>query len=433
MCATFGKLTAENVTQLTRALDEVQRPLLHKEVEALVGPDGQGQVVVDVDLSGQKVRGEAKQYTGTDFGYIKGQLARGYQIVAAFLTGVQNRFAVASTLKSGKAHAQSGGCLLEILPGVETRLDRPQRRTECVQQCMVEQKARIRQVHQEITALQGRGSARRRPKLERELKDAVEALIGLNRRLRQYRQDNATNPSPVRIVLRADSAFGTLEVFQRLLELGYEFAIKSYSGSNPAYKTLLDSLPADDWVEVGKNRYAAEGIAVPSPQLLGAFPLRLVALRRSDADGRQVRSVVVTTFGTETMTTKEMVTFYHARQTIEAGFQECKGTLHFGKPRLRKYESNAAFTQLVLFAFNLIRWVRPCLQTTATKIANAKTRFLVRIAARCRASVRHAADKVHILFSRGTTLAGLRVVVTWPPDYPFSVSNGHMSTCLRET
>lgn len=433
VCATFSKLTPENIGELTKALDEVQGPMLRKEVQALVGPDGQGQVVVDIDLSGQKVRGEAKQYTGTDFGYIKGQLARGYQIVAAFLTGVQDRFAVASTLKSGKAHAQSGGCLLEILPGVEARIGRPLRRTEWVQQCMVEQKARIRRVHQEITNLQGRGSARRRPKLERERKDAVEALIGLNQRLREYRRDNATNPSPVRIVLRADSAFGTLEVFQRLLELGYEFTIKSYSGSNPAHKTLFDALPADDWVKVGKNRYAAEGIAVPSPQLLGTFPLRLVALRRSDADGRQVRSIVVTTYGSETMTTKEMVSFYHARQTIEAGFQECKGTFHFGKPRLRKHEANAAFTQLVLFAFNLIRWVRPCMQTKAAKIAKAKTRFLVRTAARCRATVRHAVDALHILFSRGTSLAGLRVVVTWPPDYPFSVSKGRMSTCSRET
>lgn len=433
VCATFGKLTPENVTELTKALDEVQAPMLRKEVAALVGPDGQGRVVVDIDLSGQKVRGEAKQYTGTDFGYIKGQLARGYQIVAAFLTGVKDRFAIAGTLKSGKAHAQSGGCLLEILPEVEARIGRPLRRIEWVLQCMVEQKARIRHLHHELTYLKGKGSARRRPKLEREFKETVAALIGLNRRLRAYREANAANPSPVRIVLRADSAFGTPEVFQRLLELGYEFTIKSYSGSNAAYKALFDAIPAARWVEVGKNRYAVEGVAVPLPQLLGAYPLRLVALRRWDADGREVRSVVVTTFDAETEPTKEVVTFYHARQTIEAGFQECKGTLHFGKPRLRKYEANAAFTQLVLFAFNLIRWVRPCLHTTAAKIAKAKTQFLVRIAAKCRATVRDAADALHILFSRGTSLDGMRVVVTWPPDYPVFVSNGPMSTCLRET
>ena len=65
----------------------VQAPLLQQEVEALSGPDRQGLVPIDIDLSGQKVRGEAKQYTGTDFGYMQGKLARGYQIVAAFLSG----------------------------------------------------------------------------------------------------------------------------------------------------------------------------------------------------------------------------------------------------------------------------------------------------------------------------------------------------------
>lgn len=93
VCATFAKLTPENVTELCTALDEVQAPLLQREVAALAGPDGHGLIAVDIDLSGQKVRGEAKQYTGTDFGYIKGALARGYQIAAAFLSGEHERFA----------------------------------------------------------------------------------------------------------------------------------------------------------------------------------------------------------------------------------------------------------------------------------------------------------------------------------------------------
>ena len=46
VCATFSKLTPENIGELTKALDEVQGPMLRKEVQALVGPNGQGQVVV---------------------------------------------------------------------------------------------------------------------------------------------------------------------------------------------------------------------------------------------------------------------------------------------------------------------------------------------------------------------------------------------------
>lgn len=115
-------------------------------------------------------------------------------------------------------------------------------------------------------------------------------------RLRQYRKENAENPLPRRVVLRADSSFGTPDAIQRLLELGYELAMKSFSGSNSAYKRHFDSIPADGWLQVEKNRYASESVTVPGPALLGTFPLRLVALRRWDTNGREVRSVILTTF-----------------------------------------------------------------------------------------------------------------------------------------
>lgn len=156
-------------------------------------------------------------------------------------------------------------------------------------------------------------------------------------------EENAANPHPVpcRIVLRADSAFGTVEVFQRLLELGYDFSIKMFSGGNVNSKPLFDAIPIQEWIDVGKHRHASPNVSVPAPKLLGPYPLRLIALRRTDVDQREVRSVVATTLG----------------------FQECKGTINFGNPRLRKYEGNAAFTQLVLFAFNLLRWARTRMQT----------------------------------------------------------------------
>lgn len=411
VCATFAKLTLENVEQLAEALAEVQAPLLQQEVAAVAGPDRARPVLVDVDLTGQRVRGEAKQYTGTDFGYIQGKLARGYQIVAAFLSGVHQRFAIAGTLKSGKAHSYAGTCLLELLPTVEARIGKPRRRVEWVEQCLAEQKARIRQLHGELKALRGKGSFARRRKLQQQLQATARTVSGLVQRLRQYRQENEANPSPLRIVLRADSHFGTPEVIQRLLEMGYDLALKSYSGANPAYKRLFDAVPAEGWVEVEKNRYASEAVAVPLPALLGPFPLRLVALRRWDGDGREVRSVILTTFQPDELTTAEVVKLYHGRQTIEAGFQEWKGTFHFGTPRLRKYEANAAFTQLVLFAFNLVRWTWKFLTTSSKKMAAAKSRLLVRVAARCRATVRLVGQTLRLVFSRGTPLEGIEISV----------------------
>lgn len=126
-----------------------------------------------------------------------------------------------------------------------------------MQQCLAEQKGRVRQLHTERMAVSGKGSARRRERLQREFKAAAQTLSALQQRLRQYQQDNQTNPTPYRMVLRADSHFGTPATIQRLLELGYELLIKSYSASNPAYKrhfesSVLTAVPrASDGVRFG--------------------------------------------------------------------------------------------------------------------------------------------------------------------------------------
>lgn len=125
--------------------------------------------------------------------------------------------------------------------------------------------------------------------------------------------------------------------------------------------------------------------------------------------------------------------FYHGRQTIEAGFQEWKGTFHFGAPRLRKYEANAAFTQLVLFAFNLVRWAWRFLHTTSARLGKAKSRLLVRVAARCRATVRQTGDTLRILFSRGTPLAGIEITLNRAPTDLPSVSRRRLSGYSRDT
>jgi hypothetical protein len=433
VCATFGKLTTANVQQLTTALAEVQAPLLRQEVAAVAGPDRTGLVIVDVDLTGQQVRGETKQYTGTDFGYMQGKLARGYQIAAAFLNGRTQRFALAGDLKSGKAHSRSGDCLLELVPGIEAQIGRPRRRVEWVQQCLAAQKLQVRQLHTELSVASGKGSARRRERLGREFKAAVQTLSALQQRLRQYQQDNQTNLMPYRMVLRADSHFGTPATIQRLLELGYELLIKSYSASNPAYKRLFDAVPAEGWIEVEKNRFASEAVAVPAPALLGPSPLRLVALRRWDGDGRQVRSVVLTTFQPAELSMVKVVHLYNQRQSIEAGFQEWKGTFHFGAPRLRKHEANAAFTQLVLFAFNLVRWAWRFLNTTSPKLGKAKTRLLIWVAARCRATVKRIGGTVELVFSRGTPLSGVTVAFNRVVTGPDPFLEAPISACSRDT
>lgn len=72
------------------------------------------------------------------------------------------------------------------------------------------------------------------------------------------------------------------------------------------------------------------------------------------------------------------------------------------------------------------------MQTEAPKLAKAKTRLLVTVACQCRASIRQTADALHLLFSRGTSLEGLRIVMR-RRDYLTLVSNGPMLEYSRVT
>lgn len=229
---------------------------------------------------------------------------------------------------------------------MEAAIGRPQRRVEYVQRGIRVYQRRTRWLQAKINALTGRrGQPQRRQALERRLREAQDILGGLQARLQVYRRENAANPTPRRILLRADSHFGTAEVIQRCLELGYELLLKRYSVT--PYRQVFESRTA--WVSVGKKRRAFESRAIPKVPLLMRFSLRQVALRRTDVDGKVVRSILVTTLGADQFPLHQLV-----QLSIEAAFQECAHTFHFGTPRLRSEEANGAYTQLVLFAFNTL-------------------------------------------------------------------------------
>lgn len=412
VCRTLRAFTAADVQRLADLLATITAPRLQREVERLVGPDGRGLVVVDVDLTGQKVRGETTQYTGTAFGYIRGQLARGYQIAAAFLDIGMGRFAIAGRLKPGNAQAAS--CLLELIPGIEAVVGRPLRRVEYVQRGIRVYQRHIRSLQAKLKSLTGRrGEPQRRRALERRLREAEETLAGLQARLKEYLRENAANPAPRRILLRADSHFGTAEVIQRCLELGYELLVKRYSVT--PYRQVFESAPSP-WIWVGKKRWAYESKSIPKVPLLLRFPLRQIALRRTDVDGKVVRSILATTLGVGEFSLHQVVRLYEGRQSIEAAFQECAHTFHFGTPRLRSEEANAAYTQLVLFAFNLVRWTQRMMVKSGSVTCRAGTRLWVRIAANCEASAQVHAHHCTLRFSRQSGLAGVRVAVEIPPD-----------------
>jgi len=410
VCRTLRTFTAEDAQTLANLLGTITRARLQRLVDGLAGPDGHGLIFVDVDLTGQKVRGETTQYTGTAFGYIQGQLARGYQIAAAFLHTGARRFAIAGRLKP--ANVRPGPCLLELVSSIEAVLGRPRRRVEYVQQGIEALTLRITQWQTDLAALgQGSGVHRRRKALERQLQEALQTLAALQTRLQTYLQENAGNPTPRRIVLRADSAFGTTEVIERCLELGYELVLKRYSVT--PYRKIFESAPEAAWTNTGKKRLASESLPIPTMPLLVPFPLRQVAMQRLDVDGKIVRSILVTTLPADEFPLLPLIRLYEARQSIEAAFQECKHTFHFGSPRLRSEEANAAYTQLVLFAFNLVRWTE-CVMTKGKRIIQAGTRLWVRVAANCRATVWLTAVRCTLRFSPQSGLSGVDLTMDIP-------------------
>lgn len=412
VCRTLKAFTAENVQELETALGAIMSPLLRARAEAVAGPNRQRPLLVDIDLTGQKVRGEAQQYTGTAFGYIQGTLARGYQIAAAFLSTRKLRLAIAGHLKPGDAHAAS--CLLDLLPAIETRIGRPRRRVEWVQAAIGGLLKEIHQACEELSSLPDKGSGPRRKALLRRMEAIEHQVAQLQARLTQYQQDNATNPRPFRIVLRADSAFGTTEVIQRCLEMGYDLVLKRYTINT--FRHLWDQAPAEAWVQVGKKRQASEQLPLPALPLPAPFQVRQIALRRWDANNKEVRSVLVTTFKAEEQSLQEVVAAYEGRQSIEAGFQEWKGPFQFGNPRLRSYQANAVFLQLVLFGFNLIRWAWLLMQTTSQQLRKAGSKMLLHVAGCCRATVWLTEQHLRLKFSRGTSLRDIEVLVPPPKE-----------------
>jgi hypothetical protein len=410
VCTTLRRFTDANVRELGDTLATLSRPWWMAEVKELVGADGQGLIVVDLDLSGQPVRGEARLYEGTAFGYLGGRLARGYKIAAAFLAGRQQRWAIGGVLKPGNVNA--GACLPELINLVEARVGRPRRRLDWLRQQIEADRTHVAELEGQLKTLAGKGSGPRRKALERRIEDLKGRMDAASQRAETYERDNATCDRPLRILIRADSHFGTVAGLQLLYERGFEILVKAYNGSQ--CHSAFAALPESSWLSVGQKRWAAEPFAFPAGQLPPLAPLRTVALRRQDVDQRIVRSVLVTTLPAEDTPTATLVELYQQRQSIEAGFQECKGTFQFGTPRLRGYHANAAFTQLVLFAFNFLRAAWRWLRRTGPRLNQAGHRFWVRVAAHCRATVTRLSDISIVTFATRTPLEGVVLCVTTP-------------------
>lgn len=288
VCTTLGKITAAQVEDLATALETISQPWLKAAMAKAAGPDRNGLVVIDVDLTGQRVGADAKM-PGTAFGYMEGRLAKGYQIAAAMLATSAVRLAIASTLKLG--NSRSVNCLFELLPRMEAQIGRPRRLVEHVETRIRFLRHQVFQWQKEVDTPRGKGAAARSVSAQRLIESAQAEIDMLEKRHLQYLRESAEGFSPYRIVLRADSAFGTPEALRLCLEMGYEILMKCATGA--MYTALFDAIPEAEWSTDTKSRQVTQSLSLPQKALPTGFELRQIGMRHRNRAGKVVRAVLL--------------------------------------------------------------------------------------------------------------------------------------------
>jgi hypothetical protein len=406
-------------------------------------------LVVDLDLSGQAVTGEANSFPEAGFSYIRGKLAKGYQLSSAVLDAARSeRWMLACRVLPGKSKAAAS--VPELVEVVERVLGRPLRRVNalrervqrrekmlarlaeeqartitecgCIPGQLMELEVDLSILERKMGAMTNRGRGvqrlrqltqqrdkylrerkrlsarlerfrRKEQRLEKQITEHREIVAELRQRLESYEQDNETNSLPVPILLRADSAYGTSHVLNLLYELGYDILIKTFNGE--MNKSFFNSVPESAWRAVGEKAKAAEHT---SRRRVGKvkYDLRLVAYERTNVDKKPYRAIMATTLTQAELGLRPLVRLYNGRQHIEATYGEFKNTLEFGAPRIRTLQANGAFALMVMAAYNLLRLTTKRALKPPMRRRWTGFRFLVRVLAQAPAVVDQFTDSIRL-------------------------------------
>lgn len=422
-------LTQEEAEEIVGLMDKISQPYIDREV--MLSLSKPGYLVWDGDLTTQPVSDTSTTYQDAAYGYMdKDRLGQGYQVAKVSIqSNTYGRLMLSSTLHPGDvvsctqtqslvlaAEAKTGmrpwrrtNLLTKRLEArVKDREDRRQHHQETYQ-ALEQTQAQIPEVWQQIQNCQEQletaereyqqegkeerpfskpGKLRRqlevlqRQKTRLETKLAkVEDQLGFRRKrltesmeaerelrqcLEKYEQENAANSFPVQIVFRLDAGFGTPDNVAWLIEMGYEVYTRPYSNwLKPHLKRLAEGLT---WTRVGKN---AEMIDWKEMQLED-FPYSLdLALERFHI-GSDLRHSAMLHFGSDPVTANPAgwFSFYNARQTIEAGIKEGKGTFAMHYLKVRSKPAIYLQEQFARFAANFVRWASEWLAEQCPQIPN---------------------------------------------------------------
>lgn len=371
-------------------------------------------LVVDLDQVGLPVSPEAQTIEGVAPGYfVGGPGQQGLQFAVAFV-GAPWPEALGGCLQPGNAHLLwSVWPLLDLL---ERRLGAPPRRpsdlarlrawwdqqaqqAEDKQRAWLQKAARKRQDYQRQRQRSAQRQAERRAigrqkkrfpqramryqarqaQLQRQSQHwqdcarrsqeaadryflradrAWQAAVGIRQQIAALDRHLAEDPrphSPRTIILRADSAVGTLSQVAVWMALGYGVVVKAYASTlAPALvRRWGDQL---HWERAHEHLRVAEVPAPAWPEC--PFPVRAVLLEYTHAQERKSYTALLSNLPTPDYPPVELVRFYHQRPTIEAFNKVLLRVLHFDHLRTRALLPNQVMAQLGLLAYTFLRWAQ---------------------------------------------------------------------------
>ena len=475
------------VTAVEQAIEAFSRPFLAATVQDLLRRGKP--IILDFDLTGHAVSSTSKTYPGVAFGWMNDGVKLGYQLARVCLSPRDGE----RTWLAGFHHpgdAASVKCLKELVRAAEAQAHvRPRRRTELVQQRITaqqavvaraqrlvgQQSAKLNHLQQTQTDLTGKlyhveqtckgpispaklarlqaqrnSWLKRQPRLaaqvtqcqqvlarhQTQVREQETAVTDLGRWLAQLEADNQSNPEPPPYVeARMDAGFVSGENLTWLLEMGY---CPNTKAPNDRTTTALRAQLSTEtrWVPVGAN---ADMVAWDKYYLHGCpFPLT-VALERFKV-GSAYKYATLIHYRDDGFFPTLPVWFqnYNARQTIEAGNKEIKGTFFVQHLMSR---SRAGISLQVLFiglAANAVRWCGPWLKACAAQVtppllrALKSPKHLVHVAANAAAFVQQQLDVTALQFAPDSPFPGVTLFLKGVPAFqlafgfnqPFKIASG---------
>ena len=453
---TLAACDEQTVIATEAAISAFSRPFVQTTVHDLLR---RGQpLIYDLDLTGQAVSSTSTTYPEAAFGWMNDRVRLGYQLARVSLSPrAGQRVWLAGFHHPG--NTLSTDCLKELLLAAESQTGvRPRRRTELVPQRLEQQQAvgaRWRRLAEQQQARRDRlqatqtrligrlyhagqlqngpispkkqarlrqqvaGWQKRLPKLAAQLVKAEQLLAHHQASAQQQATrlselqawqvklvaDNRANPNPpAEVEARMDAGFTSGENLAWLLEMGYTPNTKAHNGQTAsALRARLPRHP--EWQAVGEN---AEMVLVGDYQMHDC-PYTLTAAIERFKVGRHFKYATLVRYG-PAPGLEVWFAHYNARQTIEAGNKEMKGTFHVQHLMSR---SPAGIRLQVLFtglAANVVRWCRAWLQDCAAEPTPTITRTLtsprrlVRVAANSAALVQHTAQGLALRFAPASAL-----------------------------